>query len=279
MIILHWQEGKKKSRLSLFAQTIFFHLLTEFWFIGLPRFISIRGGERHYKGNHRNIISSVLNKVFLMLPGLYLLPNHMWMAQSRRSSRGAGHSLSLRTASWTRRSRLQGQGARLGQCPSGQQPGTTAWHRAGHCWAAHHPPCTAAITGVTHSVRQKHLQPGRTLIRSSRIPLIAPELLGFYRSAEIAFSLLSLGIQITSPDLPSRSINILGNSTTPNSLSFLCMFHPRNRFPFPPTQGRVWSCSMTLKGLFKSVWGLYAFCDINRERGKKKSSMQTIPLE
>lgn len=60
------------------------------------------------------------------------------------------------------------------------------------------------------------------------------EFTGFYRSAEIPFSLLFLGIQTTSPDLPSRSINTLGNSTTPKSLSFLYMFHPCNRFPFPP---------------------------------------------
>lgn len=77
----------------------------------------------------------MLNKLFLTLPGLHLIPNPTWMAQSRRSSRRAGRFLSLPAASGTQRSRLCGQGTRLGQCSFGTTARDNILARAGRCWA------------------------------------------------------------------------------------------------------------------------------------------------
>lgn len=127
------------------------------------------------------------------------------------------------------------EGARPRRC-SLPIPGQAPALMLGAAALSDHPPCAAA----SRTAGDRNID-SEARTHSSHIPLIPlpPELLGFYRSAEIPFYLLFLGIPTTSPDLPSRSINILGNSTTPNSLSFLYMFRPRNRFPFPPTQGRV----------------------------------------
>lgn len=123
-----------------------------------------------------------------MPPGLYRIPNRRgWRraggAQGSRALPLPGGS-AVRAARGTRRSRLGGQGTRPGQCSfgttarddsPGQQPGT----QHGAAGLAQQPPCAAAITGGTHGVRHEHLQWGRALIRSSRIPLIPPELWGF----------------------------------------------------------------------------------------------------
>lgn len=107
-----------------------------------------------------------------------------------------------------------------------------------HCFCVVRPPTLF----WSYHRRQIQLATITFTVKQSRDPLVTyphltplpSEFLGFYRSAAIPFCLLFLGIQTTSPDLPSRPINILGNSTTPNSQSFLYMFYPRNWFPFPP---------------------------------------------
>lgn len=95
-------------------------------------------------------------------------------------------------------------------------------------WSYHRRPIP--FVTVTFTVKQS----SDPLVTYSDLIPLPSKFLGFYRNAEIPFSLLFLGMQTTSPDLPSRPINTLGNSTTPNSQSFLYMFYPCNRFPFPP---------------------------------------------
>lgn len=62
-----------------------------FGFFGSSIFILVRGDERHYKGNHRNVIPQMLNKVFLMMQTRpCCIPNPRWAAQSARGAGRAG---------------------------------------------------------------------------------------------------------------------------------------------------------------------------------------------
>lgn len=124
---------------------------------------------------------------------------------------------------------LRGKGARLERkghswgngCSSGQPP---ALSTAG---LPDHPACCCHHS-VTHGLWQ--------CWHPSLTPLIPLPLSswGFTRVPKYPSLLTFWEYRPLPPDLPSRSINILGNSTTPNSLSSPCMLQPRNRFPSPP---------------------------------------------
>ena len=200
----------------------------------------------HYKGNHRNIIwGQMLNKE-LIYPFCYwcsegwmrCVTNTIWIAQNRWGAQWActgsltevatpfyyTATFCLESVQWEATGHSY---ARKGICeviffhPALGNTLEINWC----CFPVVRPPALFQ----SHHRRQILLATVTFTVKQSRDPLMTypdlspppSEFLGFYRSAEIPFSLLLLGVQTTSRDLPSRPINILGNSTTPNSQNLL----------------------------------------------------------